>query len=272
MLIDAGGKVVLPSLVDPHTHLVFAGYCEDEFEMKIKGAVYLDILTEGVGILSAVRATRAAGETDLIQAGEKYFDEMLSQGTTTAEVNNGYGLTVADELKQLRAIRALQKMQPVDLVPTFLGAHAIPEDYRENSDVFVELVINEMIPAVVGSSLAEYCDIFCEEGVFNVEQSRRILQTAQRFEFKQKLHADEIVPLGGAELAVELEAISAVTINAAHAVGRAAQLGSIEVGKKADLVIFDAADYRSIAYRFGTNLVEKVINYDRLVIGGKSRN
>lgn len=355
-LIDAGGKVVLPGLVDPHTHLVFAGSREDEFEMKIKGAAYLDILAKGGGILSTVRATRAAGEADLIRAGKKYLAEMLFQGTTTAEVKSGYGLTVADELKQLRAVRALQKMQPVELVPTFLGAHAIPEEYRGNPDAFVELIISGMIPAVAGSGLAEYCDIFCEEGVFNVEQSRRILQAAQRLGFKLKLHADEIVPLGGAELAAELEAlsadhlvavtpqgieklaasktvavllpattfclmgkryaparemiaagvavalagdfnpgsspvnslpvvmgiacrqlkmtpaeaISAVTINAAHAVGRAAQLGSIEVGKKADLVIFDAADYRSIAYRFGTNLVEKVIKSGRLVVGGKS--
>ncbi|HOA35077.1 MAG TPA: imidazolonepropionase [Bacillota bacterium] len=356
MLIDAGGKVVLPGLVDPHTHLVFAGSREDEFEMKIKGAAYLDILARGGGILSTVRSTRAAGEDELIRIGEKYLAEMLSQGTTTAEVKSGYGLTVADELKQLRAIRSLQKMQPVELVPTFLGAHAIPEEYKGKPDAFVELVIGEMLPAVACSGLAECCDVFCEEGVFSVEQSRRVLEAARKLGFALKLHADEIVPLGGAELAVELgalsadhlvavtprgierlaasntvavllpattfclmgskyaparemiaagvavalagdfnpgsspvnslpvvmgiacrqlkmtpaEAISAVTINAAHAIGRASELGSIEVGKKADLVIFDAADYRSIAYRFGTNLVDKVIKAGRLVAGGKS--
>ena len=354
LVIDAGGKVVLPGLVDPHTHLVFAGTREDEFEMKIKGAAYLDILARGGGILSTVRSTRAAGEEELIRIGRKYLAEMLSQGTTAAEVKSGYGLTVADELKQLRAIRALQEAQPVDLVPTFLGAHAIPEEYRENSEAFVDLVIGEMLPAVAASDLAECCDIFCEEGVFSIEQSRRVLQEARRLGFKLKLHADEIVPLGGADLAVEMgalsadhlvavsprgieklaasntvavllpattfclmgdkyaparemiaagvavalasdfnpgsspvnslpvvmgiacrqlkmtpaEAISAVTINAAHAIGRASQLGSIEAGKKCDLVIFDAADYRAIAYRFGTNLVDKVIKAGRLVIGG----
>ena len=353
-LIDAGGKVVLPGLVDPHTHLIFAGSREDEFEMKIRGAAYLDILAKGGGILSTVRSTRAAGEAELVRVGKKYLAEMLSQGTTTTEVKSGYGLTVADELKQLRAIRTLQKTQPVELVPTFLGAHAIPEEYRGNPDAFVELVIREMLPAVERAGLAECCDVFCEEGVFTVEQSRRILQAARTLGFKLKLHADEIVPLGGAELAAELEAlsadhlvaitgkgieklaasktvavllpattfclmgtkyaparemiaagvavalagdfnpgsspvnslpvvmgiacrqlkmtpaeaISAVTINAAHAIGRASELGSIEVGKKADLVIFDAADYRSIAYRFGTNLVEKVIKSGRPVVGG----
>lgn len=353
-LIDAGGKVVLPGLVDPHTHLIFAGSREDEFEMKIRGAAYLDILAKGGGILSTVRSTRAAGEAELVRVGKKYLAEMLFQGTTTAEVKSGYGLTVADELKQLRAIRTLQKTQPVELVPTFLGAHAIPEEYRGNPDAFVELVIREMLPAVERAGLAECCDVFCEEGVFTVEQSRRILQAARTLGFKLKLHADEIVPLGGAELAAELEAlsadhlvaitgkgieklaasktvavllpattfclmgtkyaparemiaagvavalagdfnpgsspvnslpvvmgiacrqlkmtpaeaISAVTINAAHAIGRASELGSIEVGKKADLVIFDAADYRSIAYRFGTNLVEKVIKSGRPVVGG----
>lgn len=357
-VIDAGGKVLLPGLVDPHTHLVFAGSREDEFEMKIKGAAYLDILAGGGGILSSVRATRAAAEGDLVKVGRKYLSEMLGQGTTTAEVKSGYGLTLEDEMKQLRAIRVLQGSQPVDLVPTFLGAHAIPEEYRGNPEAFVELVIQEMLPAVASSGLAECCDVFCEEGVFNIEQSRRILQAARRLGFKLKLHADEIVPLGGAELAAELEAlsadhlvaitrrgiekmaasqtvavllpattfclmgskyaparemieagvavalagdfnpgsspvnslpvvmgiacrqlkmtpaeaVSAVTINAAHAIGRAAEVGSIEVGKKADLVVFDAVDYRSIAYRFGTNLVEKVIKSGQLVKGGQPCN
>jgi len=353
-IIDAGGKVVLPGLVDPHTHLVFAGSREDEFEMKIKGSAYLDILAQGGGILSTVRSTRAAGESELAGIGKKYLAEMLSQGTTTAEVKSGYGLTTDDELKQLRAIQALRDGQPVELVATFLGAHAIPEEYKENPEAFVGLIIDEMLPAVSRAGLAECCDVFCEEGVFSVEQSRRILQAAQRRGFKLKLHADEITPLGGAELAAELgalsadhlvaitrqgieklaasqtvavllpattfclmgekyaparemidagvaialagdfnpgsspvnslpvvmgiacrqlkltpaEALAAVTINAAHAIGRAISVGSIEVGKKADLVIFDAHDYRSIAYRLGTNLVEKVIKSGCLVVGG----
>lgn len=355
LIIDAGGKVVLPGLVDPHSHLVFAGTRENEFEMKIRGAAYLDILAGGGGILSTVRATRAASEAELVETGKKYAAEMLAQGTTTAEVKSGYGLSVDDELKQLRAVRALRQTQPVDLVPTFLGAHAIPEEYKGDSEAFVELIIREMLPAVARSGLAECCDIFCEEGVFSIEQSRRILLAARELGFKLKLHADEIVPLGGAELAAELEALSAdhlvavsakgierlaasqtvavllpattfclmgekyaparkmieagvavalacdfnpgsspvnslpvtmgiacrqlkmtpaeaitaVTINAAHALGRAAEVGSIEAGKNADLVIFDAVDYRSIAYRFGTNLVQKVIKSGRLVIGGE---
>lgn len=355
LIIDAGGKVVLPGLVDPHSHLVFAGTRENEFEMKIRGTAYLDILAGGGGILGTVRATRAAEEAELVRIGEKYIGEMLAQGTTTAEVKSGYGLTTEDELKQLRAVRRLQEIQPVDLVPTFLGAHAIPEDYKGNPEAFVELIIGEMLPAVAHSSLAECCDVFCEEGVFSIGQSRRILLAAQKLGFKLKLHADEIVPLGGAELAADLgalsadhlvavsangieklaasqtvavllpattfclmgtkyaparemieagvavalacdfnpgsspvnslpltmgiacrqlkmtpaEAISAVTINAAHAIGRAAEVGSIETGKKADLVIFDAADYRSIAYRLGANLVRKVIKSGRLVIGGE---
>lgn len=353
-VVDARGKVVLPGLVDPHTHIVFAGSRESEFEMKIKGAAYLDILAGGGGILSTVRATRAASEAQLAEKGKTYLEEMLAQGTTTAEVKSGYGLTVEDELKQLRAIRTLQEMQPVDLVPTFLGAHAIPEKYRDDPGSFIELVIEEMLPAVQESGLAECCDIFCEEGVFSVAESRRILEAARRLGFALKLHADEIVPLGGAELAAEMqalsadhlvavtprgieklaasstvavllpattfclmgekyaparemieagvtvalasdfnpgsspvnslpvvmgiacrqlkmtpaEALSAVTINAAHAIGRAAEVGSVEVGKKADLVIFNAADYRSIAYRFGTNLVERVFKSGRQVAGG----
>lgn len=356
LLIDAGGRVVLPGLIDPHTHVVFAGSREEEFEMKIKGAAYLDILAKGGGILSTVRATRTASEAGLVGIGLKYLAEMLRQGTTTAEVKSGYGLTLDHELKQLRAIQTLQQVQPLELVPTFLGAHAVPEEYRGNSEGFVELIIEEMLPAVAASGLAEFCDIFCEEGVFSVAQSRRILEAAQALGFKLKLHADEIVPLGGAELAADLgafsadhlvavtplgieklaasetvavllpattfclmeagyaparemiaagvavalagdfnpgsspvnslpvvmgiacrqlkmtpaEAISAVTINAAHAIGRAAEVGSIEVGKKADLVIFDAVDYRSITYRFGTNLVQKVIKSGRLVSGGET--
>ena len=279
---------------------------------------------------------------------------MLAQGTTTAEAKSGYGLTVEDEVKTLEAIRELNNSHPVDLVPTFLGAHAIPEEYKENPDGFVDLVIEEMLPAVKEKGLAEFCDIFCEQGVFSVEQSRRILLKAKEMGFKLKIHADEMVPLGGAELAAELgatsadhlmvvsergiemlaasstvavllpattfcvmgeryaparkmiekgvavalstdfnpgsspvnslqivmgiacrqlkmtpaEVISAVTINAAHAIGRADSVGSIEVGKKADLVIFDARDYRYLMYRFGTNLVERVVKSGRLVIGG----
>jgi imidazolonepropionase len=198
VVVDAAGKVVLPGLVDPHTHVVFAGSREHELEMKIQGVPYLEILARGGGILDTVRSTRAASREELFRAGEKYLDEMLAQGTTTAEAKSGYGLTLDDELKTLEVARDLQEAHPVDLVPTFLGAHAIPEEYKENPDDFVELVISEMLPAVARSGLARFCDVFCEEGVFSVEQTRRILSEAKSLGFELKIHADEMVPLGGA--------------------------------------------------------------------------
>lgn len=354
VVIDARGKVVLPGLVDPHTHVVFAGSREHELEMKIQGMPYLEILARGGGILDTVRSTREASREDLIRAGAKYLDEMLAQGTTTAEAKSGYGLTLKDEVKMLEAIRVLQETHPVDLVPTFLGAHAIPEEYKDDPDGFVDLVIQEMLPAISPLGLARFCDVFCEEGVFSVEQTRSILLGAKKLGFELKIHADEMVTLGGAELAAELgatsadhlmmisdhgiemlaasdtiavvlpattfcvmgeryaparemiekgaavalssdfnpgsspvnslqivmgiacrqlkmtpaEVISAVTINAAHAIGCASSVGSIEAGKKADLVVFDAQDYRYLMYRFGTNLVNKVVKSGRIVVGG----
>lgn len=353
-VLEAENNVVTPGLVDPHTHLVFAGSREHELEMKIKGMGYLEILERGGGILDSVRATRAASLEDLISAGNKHLDQMLAQGTTTAEVKSGYGLTLEDEIKILEAVRELDGRHPVDLVATFLGAHAIPTEYKSHPGEFVRLVVEEMLPRVAREGLADFCDVFCEEGVFSVEQSRRILLEARRLGLKLKLHADEIVTLGGAELAVELETtsadhlmevsregikklaqsgtvavllpattfclmgkkyaparemiesgvavalasdfnpgsspvnslqvvmgiacrqlkmmpaevLSAVTINAAHAIGRAAQVGSLEVGKKADLVIFDAADYRYLMYRFGTNLAKIVVKSGKVVVGG----
>lgn len=209
LVLDAHGQVVLPGLVDPHTHVIFAGSREHELEMKIGGMEYLEILALGGGILDTVRATRAAGRERLVMIGKGYLAQMLAQGTTTAEAKSGYGLSVADEIEMLRVIRDLEEQQPVDLVATFLGAHAVPPEFAGDTEGYVRLVIDEMLPTVAREGLASYCDVFCEDGVFSLEQSRRILQEALHLGMQVKLHADEIVSLGGAELAVELGAASA---------------------------------------------------------------
>lgn len=350
--IDATGQIALPGLVDAHTHLVFAGSRENELDLKLKGVPYLEILAQGGGILSTVRATRAADREELVGIGRKYARQMLAQGTTTAEVKSGYGLTVADELKQLEAVRDLASQSALDLVPTFMGAHAFPPEYKNDPEKFVDLLVTEMIPAVARQGLAEYCDVFCEKGVFSVEQSRRILQAGLAAGLKPKIHAEEIECLGGAELAAELgaasadhllmisdagirkmadagvvavllpattfylredhyaparkmieagvpvalasdfnpgscpnnnlqfvmtvaclylrmtpaEVINAVTINAAHAVGRADRVGSLEEGKQADIVLFDAPSYQYLPYRLGSNLVTTVIKQGKVVV------
>ncbi len=352
VIIDARCKVVLPGLVDPHTHVVFGGSREHELALKLEGVPYLEILARGGGILSSVEATRAASEADLVDAGIKYCRQMLAQGTTTAEAKSGYGLSTDAEIKTLQAVRQVDGAQPLDLVPTFLGAHAVPKEYKGEPDRYLDLVIEEMLPLVVEKKLARYCDVFCEEGVFSVEQSRRVLSAARDKGLGLKMHADEIVPLGGAELAAELgavsadhllvvsdkgikrmaeegviavilpgttfylkeehyapgrkmieagvpvalatdfnpgsspnnnlqliiniaclylrmtpaEVINAITINASHALGRASEIGSIEVGKNADMVIFDAPNYDYLAYRYGTNLVSRVVKNGRLVV------
>ncbi len=351
-VVDAGGRLVMPGFVDPHTHLVFAGSREHELELKLSGVPYLEILARGGGILSTVRATREASLEELVAIGLKYAEEMLRQGTTTAEAKSGYGLNTEDEIKQLEAVREIDARHPIDLVPTFLGAHAVPEEYAGRGDEFVDLILEDMLPAVRERGLAEFCDVFCEEGVFSVEQSRRVLERARELGFGLKIHADEIKPLGGAELAAEVgatsadhllavsdrgiaelaargvvavllpgttfnlrerhyaparkmlergvavalasdfnpgscptnslelimtiaclylemrpaEVINALTINAAHAIGRGHMIGSLEPGKQADIVIFDAPNYEYLCYRFGTNLVYKVIKRGQIVV------
>jgi len=210
--LDAEGRVVMPGFVDPHTHLVYAGQRADEFEMRVKGATYMEIMAAGGGIMSTVRATRAATVDDLARESMPRLRRMLAHGTTTAEAKTGYGLTTADELKMLEAIARLNGSQPVELVPTFLGAHAVPAEYKDDPDAFVDLVVNEMLPAAAAlpaETRPRFCDVFCEDGAFTLEQSRRILQKARYLGLGLKIHVDEFKALGGTALAVELGAVSA---------------------------------------------------------------
>jgi imidazolonepropionase len=350
-LIDAGGKVVMPGFVDPHTHLVFAGSREDEFEMRIEGSSYMEILQKGGGILKTLRETRKASEERLVENCKRTLDIMLKHGTTTVEAKSGYGLTPKDEVKCLEVIRRLNEEHPVTIVPTFLGAHAVPPEYKNNADEYVKLITDEMTPAVANQRLAEFCDVFCEKGVFNREQSRQILLKGKEYGLEPKLHADEMTPFGGAELAAEVEAVSAehllfasneglkamaekhvvavllpaaafslmlgkyanarkmieigvavalgtdfnpscwvenqqtiialacrqmkmtpaetitaTTINAAHAINRAHEIGSLEPGKKADIIILNIPNHKFLGYRFGVNLIDKVTKRGKLVV------
>ncbi len=348
---DAKGLTVTPGLVDPHTHLVHGGSRENEFAMKISGVPYIEILKQGGGILSTVKSTKEASFEELYNKAKKSLDTMLTFGATTVEAKSGYGLDLDTEIKQLEVAKKLNEDHPVDIVSTFLGAHAVPKEYKENPDTFVDLVINEMLPKVKENNLAEFCDVFCEEGVFSVEQTREILQKSKELGYKVKLHADEIESIGGAELAGELKAISAdhlmaaseegmklmaengvianllpgtsfslmknyanarkmieigvpvslstdynpgscpteniqfimqlgslglkmtpnevftaVTINAAYAIDKGEEVGSIEIGKKADLVVFDAPNIEYIIYHFGINHVHKVYKEGKVVV------
>jgi imidazolonepropionase len=347
--IDAGNKVVMPGFVDPHTHLIFAGSRENELELKLKGATYIDILKKGGGILNTVKATRKASKKELISSAISRLDTMLEFGTTTVEAKSGYGLAVKDEIKMLEAIREIK--HPVDIVPTFMGAHAIPLEYIGKEDAYVDLIIDKMLPEIAKRDLAEFCDVFCEKGVFTIEQSRKLLEAAKKYKLIPKIHADEIVDTGGAALAAEIgaisaehllmssqkgldamakkkiiatllpasvftmmldthanarymiesgipialgtdlcpncwtesmqtiismacykmkmlpsEAITAATINAAYSINRGSDVGSIEVGKNADIIILNTQNYKFIPYRFGVNLVDKVIKNGVFVV------
>jgi imidazolonepropionase len=343
-VIDAEKRVITPGLVDPHTHPVFAGQRAAEFEQRMAGKTYMEIAMDGGGINSTVSAVRKATKNALKINSRKILDRMLSYGTTTVEAKSGYGLTTNDELKQLLAIKELNEEHEIDLVPTFLGAHDIPPEYKNNPDNYVALVCAEMIPKVTSRNLAVFCDVFCEKGVFTSKQTRIILQTAQAYGLKIKLHADELSNTGGAELAAEFgavsadhlvfageegihlmhkagvipvllpgttfflgmsnkaparqmiekglavaiatdcnpgssmtesmqiimtlacleykmtpaEVLSAATLNAAFAVDKGNEVGSLAPGKYGDLLIWDAEDYREIPYHFGGNMVVNV--------------
>ena len=208
-LVDAGGRVVMPGFVDAHTHPVFAGNRVAEFELRAAGRTYQEIAQQGGGIRSTVCETRAASEEELFAAARRYADWFLQSGTTTIEAKSGYGLTVEDELKMLRVIRRLDIETVLRCVPTFLGAHTIPDEFARRRSSYVDLVVNDMVPRVARERLAVFCDVFCEEGAFDVEESRRILQAAQTHGLKSRIHADQFSCGGGARLAAELGAVTA---------------------------------------------------------------
>jgi imidazolonepropionase len=351
VIIDAPGKVVTPGLVDPHTHPVFAKTREDEFEMRNLGKSYMEIAAAGGGIRNSTRVLRETSKHVLYDSAIKYLNLFLQYGTTTIEAKSGYGLTTEDEIKQLEVIQMLSENHPLDLVPTFLGAHEIPDEYRDNKSGYVDLIINEMLPQVAERNLAVFSDIFCEKDVFELEESERIQLAAKEHGLHLKFHADEIVNLGGAQLAARLGAVSAdhlvyiseeginamaqagtfavllpgtsfyldlrdyaparrmiktgvplalstdfnpgssvtvslqmimtlaanklkmkaneilnaVTINSAHALLLGDKIGSIEVGKKADILIWKVANLRQIPYFYGVNQVEMTIKNGRVV-------
>ena len=352
--IDAKNKLVTPGFVDPHVHLIFAGSRENELAMKLAGKTYLEILEAGGGILKTVRETRKASIDDLVGNGKKILDKMLQHGTTTVEAKSGYGLSTKDEIKSLEAAKILNATHPIDVISTFLGAHAIPPEFKGKSDEYVDLVITDMIPKIAEKNLAEFIDVFCEKGIFSIEQTRKILLAAENYGLKKIIHIDEIVDTNGAALAAELkavqtghllqsndsglkamakagviatllpgtpfclmlkdyaparkmieygipiaiatdlnpncwtesmlmvivlscynmkmspaEALTAATINAACAIQREKEIGSLEVGKKADIVIFDVPNFYFLSYQFGINLVSKVIKNGNIVIENK---
>ena len=208
-ILDASHRAVLPGFVDSHTHFVFGGYRAEEFSWRLRGMSYMEIMKRGGGIVNTVNDTRAASKEALIESGMQRLNSMLSFGVTTVEGKSGYGLDHDTEIKQLDAMTALDNLHPIEVVETFLGAHAIPQEYKGKPDAFIDSLIETVMPEVADKKLAEFCDVFCEKGVFSVEQSRRLLQHAKQMGLKPKLHADEIVQFGGAELAAELEAVSA---------------------------------------------------------------
>ena len=210
IVVDGKGKTVTPGLIDSHTHVVHGGSRENELAMKLKGVPYLDILAAGGGIHSTVKSTKEASFNELYNKAKKSLDTMLSFGVTTVEGKSGYGIDDLDtEIKQLKVAKKLSEDHPVDIISTFMGAHAIPSQYKDNPDDFVDIIMDEMLPIVVEKDLAKFCDVFCEEGVFSIDQSRKILLKAKELGMGIKIHADEIKPLGGAELAAEIGCISA---------------------------------------------------------------
>lgn len=350
-VIDAEGQVITPGLVDAHTHPIFFGTREHEFELRIQGKTYREIAAAGGGIRFSVRQLRTASKDQLIKHVLPYLDQFIQLGTTTIEAKSGYGLSLADELKSLEVIQELNRLHPIELIPTFLGAHEIPDEYRNRREAYIDLIVHEMLPQVAARNLAEFCDIFCEEHVFTVPETEKILLAAQQLGLKSKIHADQLTASGGAELAARLQAISAdhldhitpeamtllkaagtipvllpgavfflgltryaparqmiaaglpvalatdfnpgtcmtqsmplmmtlgciylkmspaevwlaSTLHAAQAVTRQHQIGSLQIGRQADFVIWDIPNYRYLPYHFGVNLVYQVYKKGKLI-------
>jgi imidazolonepropionase len=208
-VIDATGKTVLPGFVDSHTHFIFGGERSEEYMWRLQGQDYMSIMQQGGGIINSVKATRGTSESELIELGRKRLESMLRYGVTTVEGKSGYGLDLETELKQLKVMKSLNEGQPVDIVSTFMGAHSVPLEYKGRADDYINYIIEEVLPKIEGEKLAEFCDVFCEANVFSIDQSRKLLLAAKSLGFKLKIHADEIVALGGAGLAAEVGAVSA---------------------------------------------------------------
>lgn len=216
---DVRGKTVIPGLIDAHTHLIHGGSRENELSLKLKGVSYLEILNNGGGILSTVTDTRRSSKDELKSKARKSLDQMLLHGTTTVEAKSGYGLDWGTEIKCLEAARELDKEHPIDIISTYLGAHAIPQEYKSHTREYMDLMTEQVMPFVARHNLAEFADVFCEEGVFSLEEARDLMESAKKLGFKLKIHADEMVPLGGAELAAEMQAVSADHLLAASEPG-----------------------------------------------------
>ena len=214
-IVEATGKVVMPGFVDPHTHPIFVHTRENEYAMRIEGKTYVEIAQAGGGIRSTIKTTRDASKTVLFDLALNRIRKMMNMGTTTLEAKSGYGLSTESEIRQLEVIHMLQKVLPLDIVPTFMGAHEYPAEYKENHEEYLRILENEMLPAVKDTGLAEYCDIFTEAHVYSIDESRRILTRAKELGFKLRMHADELEPIGGAELAAELGCITADHLGAA---------------------------------------------------------
>ena len=349
--LDLGGKIVLPGFVDSHTHLLFAASRVEEYEQRIAGASYEEIAQRGGGILSSVRRLRRATPGELLQRARRWLQEFAAHGTTTLEAKSGYGLDSASELKTLRLYRQLRREQPLELVPTFLGAHVVPPEFRGRADAYIEYLARKLLPRVAAEGLAEYCDVFCDRGAFTVAQARRLLSAGRAVGLAPRIHAEQLARTGAALLAVELnaasadhlekvsaadlralarssvcctllpgccfhlglrkyaparrlieagaivalatdfnpgtsptvsmpmvlalacsqmrmtpaEAIVAATLNGAYALRRAERIGSLEVGKFADLAVFDLDDYREIPYYFGVNRCVATFKHGELI-------